>query len=241
MTDNDYLNFALNLEYLEAEDYSRGVTGQGLGAAGVTGGRQVSFATSLLGDFAGSIMQDEVEHVRFLRGALGSAAVPEPAIDLRGGFAAVARAAGLPGGFDPFADEISFFIGAFTFEDVGVTAYHGAAPYLQSKEILTAAAGIHATEAYHAGVVRSVLYRQGGRAAAAADAISAVRGRLGGGADQPVDGPGGAPIIVPADGNGVGFARTPQQVLAIVYASSRPGTRRGGFFPRGVNGTIATT
>lgn len=240
MSDSDLLNFALNLEYLEAEYYARAVTGQGLGAAAV-GGRMVSFDNPLIAAFAQSVMRDEVAHVRFLQQALGSAAIPEPAIDFRAGFAGLGRAAGLSRRFDPFADQTSFLLGAFVFEDVGVTAYHGAAVLLQSKEILTSAAGIHATEAYHAGMIRSVLYRLGGRAVQAANAISGVRSRLGGGADEPVTDANGGPVIVPASVNAVGLSRTPSQVLGILYETNRPGVRGGGFFPRGVNGAIATT
>ena len=93
ITDADILNFALNLEYLEAEFYLRAVTCSGLsstdagsGAADVTGGMAVSFKTPAIQQYAQEIANHEQEHVRFLRKALGSAAVSRPAIDLTNSF-----------------------------------------------------------------------------------------------------------------------------------------------------------
>src|SRR3569833_1058313 len=248
--DVDTLNFALNLEYLEAEYYSYATTGasitaqgagvDGLGAPGdviVKANAQVPFATPAIQQYAQEIAADELAHVNFLRTVLADKAVARPTIDLQASFSAAAQAAGIigPGAtFDPFADEISFLLGAFIFEDVGVTAYHGAAPLVVNKTVLGAAAGILGSEAYHAATVRTILYQTGGSAIDATQRISDLRDSLDGTTD---DDQGilvnGVANIVPTDANGLVFARTAAQVLAIVYFS--PTATSGGFFPDGNN------
>ncbi len=245
LTDADILNFALNLEYLEAEFYLRAATGSGLSAtdAGanpgtVTGGAQVPFATPAVQQYAMEIANDELAHVRFLRKALGSAAVSRPAIDLTGSFNAAAMAAGIGPSFNPFSDENSFIVGAFTFEDVGVTAYHGAAGLLTSKTNLAAAAGIMAVEAYHAAEIRTLLAMLGGNYLASANKISALRASAGGGAEVAIAGN----AIVAADSNSIAYDRTTDQVMHIVYLNGTAGVvKSGGFFPNGLNGTIKAT
>jgi Ferritin-like domain len=91
-----------------------------------------------------------------------------------------AKAAGLGDNFDPFANEMNFFLGGMLMEDVGVTAYHGATTLIKSKEFLDAAAGILAVEAYHMGMARSVLYQMGAEARDAANALSDARDKLDG-------------------------------------------------------------
>ncbi len=242
--DPDILNFALNLEYLEAEFYLRSIgqklsdADRGAGAGTVTGGSQVPFdPNGLIIQYANEIAADELAHVRFLRSVLGSAAVPAPNIDFTGAFNII--------GFDPFESELNFLLGAFVFEDVGVTAYHGAAPLITDKNILLAAAGILAVEAYHASNIRTVIFalgRMGNPSLVTTSTnISDARDSLDGDGDQdqPVTDNGmanGNANIVPADSNGIAFARNTDQVLDIVYLNSNK--QPGGFFPSGLNGNI---
>ncbi len=248
VTDADIFKFALNLESLEAEYYLRGTSGRGMADAdagsnpgAVTGGRQVPWKNDDLREFMEEVAANELAHVRFYRRTLGSQAVPRPAIDL-GAFAAAAKAAGLGDNFDPFASEMNFFLGGMLMEDVGVTAYNGAAPLISNKQFLDAAAGILAVEAYHMGMARSVLYRMGAEARAAANKLSDARDKLDGpeDVDQGIEVTGKA-NIVPADADAKAFSRTPQQVLRIVYLADKPGVSGGGLFPKGMNGTLRST
>ena len=263
-TDADILNFALNLEYLEAQFYSYAATGSGLpnslltgtGTQGaVIGGRKVNFTDPVVSQYAQEIAQDEVAHVTFLRQQLGSSAVAQPAIDVggtdpNGAFSKAAQAAGLvPAGtaFDPYSTDENFLLGAYIFEDVGVTAYKGAAPLITSKVFLEAAAGILAVEAYHASLVRTVLYGKGIATPApalidATEKISDARDSLDGPSDddQGVRNIGAASNIAPLDGNGLAYSRSAGQVLNIVYLN-RMAVDRGGFYPTGVNGNIRTS
>src|SRR5271155_448964 len=129
--DADYLNFALNLEYLEAEFYLRAATGSGLTATDtgnatttvvVPSTTMVPGLTTAQQNYIYEIAQNELDHVRFLRSALASSAVSRPNIDLMNSFNAAASAAGIGSTFNPFGSYEAFLVGAFVFEDVGVTA-----------------------------------------------------------------------------------------------------------------------
>jgi hypothetical protein len=201
-SDADILNFALNLEYLEANFYyicafgctidkpnataiaasvAAGGTGEaipvnvGVGTPGVvtcsvTG--PVPFSTVTAASYAKETAIEEGKHVTFLQTALGSSTqVAQPAINLDvasgGAWPTLVAAANsvttsvtIPTAFSPYAastGDANFLIGAYVFEDVGVTAYHGAASLLTVAGNLSAAGGIMAVEAYHAGLIRTTL------------------------------------------------------------------------------------
>jgi hypothetical protein len=261
--DANVLNFALNLEYLEAQFYlfavygtglpgAQTVGGDGTAAGTVTGGRQVAFADPLVAQYAREIAQDKAAHVNFLRTALGTAAVAMPNINIDGGasgaFTSAAIAAGVVGAggtFDPYASDENFLLAAFIFEDVGVTAYKGALPLITSTAYLTAATGALAAEAYHAGLVRTVLYAKGAINATLrtqAGQLSNWRDGLDGASDddQGIAGDATTSNIVPADANGIAYSRTAGQVLNIAY-QTKAAVSAGGFFPNGVNGSIKTS
>jgi hypothetical protein len=149
---------------------------------------------------------DEVDHVKYLRAALGSAAVKKPAINL--------SALGYG-----FANVDDFMKLGRQFEDVGVSAYLGAAPLISSKTYLAAAGAILATEAQHSGSLRlSCIWY--GVTSPAVDSLDV----------PPTE---NTPFDV--DKNGLSIPRTPSQVLNIVYHG---GSCSGGFYPQGMNGAI---
>jgi hypothetical protein len=215
VSDGDILNFALNLEYLEAEFYSVSTYGATLVKRGIisaadetgptTGGKMVKF--SELAYLAGAIRNDEMEHVLYLRSALGAGAVKKPAINL--------NALGYG-----FSNEASWLMLARQFEDVGVSAYLGAAPLITSKAYLAAAAAIYGTEAQHSGSIRDRCIMKGVKSGPV-DSL-----------DVPPT--SNAPYFV--DKNGLSIPRTTSQVLNIVYGG---GKCSGGFYPSGMNGNIA--
>jgi len=255
VSDGSVLNFALNLEYLEAEFYSFAAYGHGLAdtlttgtgtRGGVTGGHRVPFKSKAMRYYAEEIANDEVAHVKFLRTNLAAAAVSRPTIDLQDSFTGAAIAAGvITAGqtFDPFADEASFLLGAFLFEDVGVTAYKGAAPLITNTTFLEAAAGILAVEAYHSGIVRTLLH--GLELEAPVNLISAARDSLdGAGADKDQGitvGTAGRANLVPTDADGIAYSRSYKEVLNIVYLTPGTGIGQGGFYPDGLNGDLTVS
>jgi hypothetical protein len=222
------LNFALNLEYLEAEFYTMGTSGMNISQMGstitgsgnsgsTTGGSQVAFIQgSTLYNSLLQIAMDERAHVALLQTAitgLGGTPIAKPAINL--------NALGIG-----FASQQQFIAVARAFEDVGVSAYAGAAPLIYTNSILGYAARILATEGYHAANLRlhAALYQAATTAVDGADTLPPPSGTK----------------FFPTNSLGLPPVRTPGQVLNIVYGSAANATS-GGFFPNGVNGTLNTS
>jgi hypothetical protein len=224
-TDVDILNFALNLEYLEAEFYTVATTGRtisqinltvsGSGVAGPTQGGALVSLSGTMQNIALEIASDERTHVTLLQStimSLGGTPIAKPAINLNAlGFG--------------FSSANSFLALARIFEDIGVTAYGGAAPLITSKTVLGYAARILATEAYHASNIRLQI-AQNNIATSALD-----------GADH-IPPPSGKEYF-PLDANAITEVRTPGQVLFLAFGAANASS--GGFFPGGVNGLFNTS
>jgi Ferritin-like domain len=266
--DADILTFALNLEYLEAEFYLYAATGAGLSATDAGSGpasilpagfAKVTFADPYLQQYANEIAQDELNHVRYLRAALSAAGAtvqPRPQIDLSffGPLAVAAKITTSPTAFSPFTDENAFLTGAFVFEDVGVTAYLGAAGSISSKTYLGAAAGIMGTEAYHAAEIRTIIAGNAASSSATAaqtaalanvNLVSALRGQISmasGNMSAAETALSTSSIVAATSANAIAYPRTTDQVLHIVYGGTAGvGVAKGGFFPNGLNGNIKST
>jgi rubrerythrin len=126
--DVEILNFALTLEYLEAAFYT-----QALKQVGDLSGDAKSLATE--------IRDNETAHVQALTKtiqSLGGKPVKAPGVDFG----------------NAFSSQMSFLKLAQTFEDTGVSAYNGAAPMIESPDVLGAAGSIVQVEARHAAAIR---------------------------------------------------------------------------------------
>ena len=126
--DVEVVNFALTLEYLEAGFYT-----EALKRVGALSGEVKELATTL--------RENENAHVEALTATvkdLGGTPAKKPRVDFG----------------NAFANQKSFLKTAQTFEDLGVSAYNGAAPSIQSKKILAAAGSIVQVEARHAAAIR---------------------------------------------------------------------------------------
>jgi len=130
MNDVDILNYALTLEYLEADFYRVG--------AKLDLSADVEAAADRFGG-------EESEHVK---------AITQTITDLGG------KPVASPRFTFPMKNQRTFMALANTLEDTGVSAYNGAGPMIQSKDVLAAAGSIVQVEARHAAAIRVLRGRQ---------------------------------------------------------------------------------
>lgn len=125
--DIDILNYALTLEYLESDFYATGL------AKGLLADRELALVTPI-GDHEKTHVTAVTEAVK----AFGGTPVSKPKITYPSG---------------TFDSRDSFLKNASTFEEVGVTAYHGQVPLISSVDVLAAAASIAGVESRHAAIL----------------------------------------------------------------------------------------
>ena len=128
--DNGILNFAYALEQLEAAFYTQVLETPYHGMSPYE--QQV-----LTG-----IRDHEIAHRELFRSTLGFGAIP----DLQVSFSRV-----------NFGSRSSVLGTAKTFEDLGVSAYNGAGPYISNPSYLQTAGAIVSVEARHAALIRDML------------------------------------------------------------------------------------
>jgi hypothetical protein len=121
------LNYALTLEYLEAEFYKQA------NASGALVQPEVKV-------FASVVAQHEATHVKTLKGALGSKAVKKPKFDFG----------------ETVTNQDTFKATAQVLEDTGVSAYAGQGPNVLQRPYVKVALSIHSVEARHAAWIRFI-------------------------------------------------------------------------------------
>jgi rubrerythrin len=129
--DLEILNYALTLEYLEADFYAQGLE------AGILADRELELVTPI-----GDHEQTHVDTLTSTITDLGGTPVESPQFTYPDG---------------TFESRDTFLETASTFEELGVTAYHGQVAAIESPELLAAAASIAGSESRHAAIIAELL------------------------------------------------------------------------------------
>ncbi|OMO63804.1 hypothetical protein CCACVL1_22267 [Corchorus capsularis] len=265
VTDEDRIEFAQNLEYLEAEFFLYGARGEGLdsydpelakGGPPPIGGQKANLdplTHRMIEEFA----YQEVGHLRAIDNYTGG--IPRPLLDIRRQtFAKLFdKAVGYPldPPFNPYKNTINYLLASYAIPYVGLVGYVGTIPNLKyycSKRLV---AGLLGVESGQDAVIRGYLYRKAYEKVEPYDItvvqftnyISMLRNEL---AKCGIKDEG---LIVPlqlgaenrttsnvlsANTYSLSYARTPPEILRIVYGTGNE-HKPGGFYPKGGNGKIA--
>lgn len=131
-SDVDILNFALGLEYLEADFYARVVQAH----------QNRAYLAPRVYEVAQKLAADEASHVEAILDILGRAGatpVAKPQFQFPD---------------NVFFAQLAFLDLAATFEVTGTGAYLGAAPKVKSSDALKFAASVYGVEARHTAIIR---------------------------------------------------------------------------------------
>ncbi|CAL9110036.1 unnamed protein product [Musa acuminata var. zebrina] len=263
--DVDLLQFALNLEHIEADFFLFAALGRGLDSIApelaMGGPPPIGAMKANLDETTRLIIEEfgyqEVGHLRAIKTTVGG--FPRPLLDLSShNFAKIMNDAfgyHLDPPFDPYIDTINFLLASYVIPYMGLVGYVGANPNINgyvSKRLL---AGLLAVEAGQDAIIRDRLYQHMHEfvppyritVAEFTDRISALRNRLAmcGIKDEGLL----VPLVLGAEGriatnvisanrNSLAYRRTPAEVLRVVYGTGNE-HQPGGFLPKGGNGTIA--
>ncbi|KAI3934877.1 hypothetical protein MKW92_021453 [Papaver armeniacum] len=263
--DIHFLQFALNLEYLEAEYFLFGALGYGLDQVAqelAMGGPPPKGAKKAnLDDLAKRIIEEfgyqEVGHLRVIKSTVGG--YPRPLLDLSASnFAAIMDNAfghHLEPPFDPYANSVNYMLSSYLIPYVGLTGYVGMNPFLNGYKIKRLLGGLLGVESGQDAVIRMYLYERSQElvhpynytVAEFTTQISKLRNNLGrcGIKDEGVIVPtnlGAENLttsnVLSAMSDSKSYGRTPAEILRIVYGTGNEHVP-GGFLPNGGDGKIA--
>ncbi|KAJ6797976.1 desiccation-related protein PCC13-62-like [Iris pallida] len=263
--DVDLMQFALNLEHTETEWFLFGALGYGLDNVepelAMGGPPPVGTRKARLDNVTRRIIEEfgyqEVGHLRAIKKTVGG--FPRPLINLsKHNFEQIFDEAfgySLSPPFDPYIDSLNYLLASYVIPYVGLVAYVGTNPNIEGYVTKRLLAGLLAVEAGQDAVIRALLYERAKETvppyditvAEFTDRISDLRNRLAMcgvrdeglivplelGAEQRT-----TSNILSADRNSLGYGRTPEEVLRIVYGTGNEHVP-GGFLPAGGNGVIA--
>ncbi|KAF5455222.1 hypothetical protein F2P56_024822 [Juglans regia] len=265
-SDTDRIQFALNLEFLEAEFFLNGAIGSGLDSIAPSlargGPPPIGARKANLDPLVARIIEEfgyqEVGHLRaIITSRIGG--IPRPQLNLSvQNFAKVfddAVGFKLIPPFDPYADTIRYLLASYVIPYVGLVGYVGTIPSLVRETSRSLVASLLGVEAGQDAVIRTLLYERANQTvrpynltvAEFTNRISGLRNRLAacGIKDEGILVPLSLGAenrtnsnILSADPNSLSYARTPPEILRIVYGSGSE-RKPGGFFPNGGGGDIA--
>ncbi|KAF6142648.1 hypothetical protein GIB67_015134 [Kingdonia uniflora] len=263
--DVDKIQFALNLEFLEAEFFLFGATGFGLDKnapeLAMGGPPPIGVRKANLDDVTERIINEfgleEVGHLKAIIETLGG--FPRPLLDLSSqNFAEVMDDAfgyKLYPPFDPYLNSINYMLASYVIPYMGLVGYVGTNPYLKGYKSKRLLAGLLGVESGQDAVIRTYLYERvdlvvhpyNQTVAKFTDRISQLRNRLAGCGIKDEG------LIVPpqlgaeqrtssnvlaANELSLSYDRSPAEILRVVYGSGKENVP-GGFYPNGGNGKIA--